>query len=316
LRLENQRLVAQAHRQERDRLAADLVLTWASFSLLDWPDLPVKPDRVRKTCNYVIELDPQNAGAYALRGRLSLLEGNYDSAQQDCTKALEIKADNFLALRTCAHLAQMKGDFETARKYFEPALSNYQLTTDLPRDFHNRARLRRIDGEYDAAIEDHNRAVAFSPDFGLTWKGRGVTKYMRGDVDAAIEDLERAMVLPGDRAVQCSLWIWEMRMLRRAPDDRPAAEKALAKAEQVAEGNAFWTGLLAVWRGQEAADDFLTPLEADSRAQACYYLGAKTLVEGRKEEAAEYFKKAAEPVLSGYDEFDLARWHLRRLKIR
>ncbi|UCF33522.1 MAG: protein kinase [Phycisphaerales bacterium] len=314
LRLENERLAAEAQREDRDRLATELVLAVASTSLLDWPNLPIPPDSMLETCNHVIELDEQNAGAYALRGRLCLLRGDNDSAQRDCTKALALDPDNFLALRTAAHLALKKGDFAEARKYYEPALQNYQLATDLPRDFHNRARMRRIDGEYDAAIEDHNRAVSLRPDYGLAWKGRGVTNYMRGDVDAAIQDLEHAASLPGDRAVQCGLWIWEMRMLRDAPGDREEAEDALQKVERAAEGNPFWEELIAVLRGRQTPDECLSPLEGSDLAQVCYYLGAEALVGGREEEAAEYFEEAADFVLRGQDEFDLARWHIWQLE--
>lgn len=103
-------------------------------------------------------------------------------------------------------------------------------------------------------------------------------------------------------------------MLRDAPGDREEAEEVLQKVEQAAEGNPLWEELIAVLRGRQTSDEYLSPLEGDDLAQACYYLGAKALVDGREEEAAEYFEEAADFVLHGHDEFDLARWHFRQLE--
>ena len=314
LRLENMRLAAQTQRVENDRLADKLMLAIASNTQLDWDKLPIEAAQMLKTCDRVIQLDDQNAGAYAIRARIHFRAGDNSSAEKDCTKALAIEPDNVLALRTCAYVAAKEGDLETAGNLFNRVFQSYALATDLARDFHNSACVRRGLGDYKAAMEDHDRAVVLAREFGLAYKGRGVTRYMHGDIDGSIGDLEHAAVLPGRRAVQCYLWIWEMRMRRGAPGDREAVGEALNKAEKAAEGNSFWKGLIAVWRGRQQPDEYLSQLKGDDRAQACYYLGAKTLAEGRKEEVVEYFKTAADPVLRGYDEFDLANWHLRRLQ--
>ena len=302
---------ARARTQARDR---ELILTVASNTLLDWDKLPIKPGRMLETCNRVIQQDDQNAAAYAIRSRIHFREKEYGLASKDCTKALAIEPDNVLALRTCAYMAVQEGDSKAACILFTRAFKAYALATDLPRDFHNSALMRRSLGEYKGAIADHGRAVALARDFGPVYKGRGVTRYMSGDIDGGIADLEHAAELPGKRAVQCYLWIWEMRMRRGAPGDLEAAEEALNKAEKAAEGNADWEGLMAVWRGRQQPDEFLASVKGDDRAQACYYLGAKALTEGRREEVVEYFKNAADPVLRGYDEYDLANWHLRQIQ--
>lgn len=301
-------------RRERDRLATEVTLMEAQAQLLDFENRPVQRSRMLQTCNRAIELDAENTKAYALRARVYFLMKDYQAAEKDCTRALEREPENVLALRTCAFVAQNKGDFNTARDMYERGLNAYAFTEDLPRDYYNRARLRRLAGEYEAAMNDHNRAVALRPDFRRAHKGRGVTRYMLGQIDGAIEDLERAASLGQERAVQCYQWIWEMRMLRGAPGDREAAEKALVDAEHVARSDWRAQGVIAVWRGKRDAEEFLSSLKAPAdRAQAYYYFGAKALVEGRKDQAAEYFKKAADPVLHQWDEFDLAQWHLSRL---
>jgi tetratricopeptide (TPR) repeat protein len=302
-----------AERQERRRLVAEALLAEVAVLFSDFRSKSSDRDRALQICNDVLDADDTNAMAYAVRGRVHRLSKAYILAAADCTRALEIDPDNFLALRTCAFVNYINGRYEAAGPMYEQALSTYRFTDDLPRDFHNRACLRRHDGEYLAAMEDHNRAVALNPDYGITRKGRGATRYMLGDVDGAIDDLERAASLPGNRGIQCHLWIWEMRRLRDLPGDREAAAQAFAKAELAARRDPVTEGLLAVLRGQREADDYIGSLEASDRTQSSYYLGAKALIEGRKKEAAEYFKIAATFRGRVDDEQDLAQWHLRQL---
>ena len=317
---------AWAERQERHRLEAEALMAEAAVQLSDFRSDFFDRNRVLQACSDVLEVAPGDAKAYAVRGRVRYLNGAYKLAAVDCDKALKIDPENILALRTCAFVHHKNLRFDTARRMYEQALSAYKFTIDLPRDFHNRAHLRRCDGEYRVAMQDHDRAVALAPDYGLAWKGRGVTRYMIGDVDGAIDDLERAASLPrgetGDRALQCYLWIWEMRRLRDAPGDREAAAEAFKKAEVAAQdrpvtdpGRPVTEGLVAVLRGERAPDDYLGSLEASDKVRGSYYIGAKALVDDRKEDAAKYFKIASErEPREVNDEPDLAEWHLRRLR--
>ncbi|UCC32652.1 MAG: protein kinase [Phycisphaerales bacterium] len=313
--LNRAQLEAQLERQERDRLASEASMMEANVLLSDFQIGSLDRDRVLQACNQVLEVDDQNAKAYAVRARVHFLRSDYDLAESDCAKALELEPKNVLALRTCAIVALDKGEFNTAGDLYERALEAYKFTIDLPRDFFNRARLRRRAGKYEEALKDNERAVALVPTYGLAYKGRGLTRYMLGQIDGAIEDLERAASLGPERAVQCYQWIWEMRMLRDARGDREAAEEALNKAQQTARSDRRAQGVIAVWRGQRGAEELLSSLrdQAD-QAQAYYYFGAKALVQGRREQAAEYFEKAADHVLHQWDEFDLAQWHLSRLE--
>jgi serine/threonine protein kinase/Tfp pilus assembly protein PilF len=303
--------------RERDRLAVSLELLEASVPMRDYANRPEEQARALRICNRAIELDGANGNAFALRAKLRQQAGDKRAAEADCKTALTLDAHNALALRTCAFANLEKGHFEAAAQQYELALASYALTWDLPRDFHNRGRVRRIAGRYETALEDHDRAVALAPDNGQPYKGRGVTRWMAGDIDGAINDLERAASLEGDRGAQCYLWIWEMRMLRNGPGDREAAEDALAAAESAAKSDRRVTGLIDVWRGRQAADDHLAGLarlgDPTDVPQAHYYLGAKSLVDGRTQEAAGHFERAADPVLHAFDEYDLARWHLTRL---
>ncbi len=324
-------------RQEQERLAWMLEVNVGLFDFDDSPlaiselisfhSQPLALSDMYSACNRLLALDPDNARALAIRGRVSFRRGDAVAAERDAHRALALQPDNRLALRTLAFALMSRGEWSKARTMYEKALKGYEMSTDLPRDFHNRARLRRMEDEYDAALQDHDRAVAFSPDMPRVIRGRGITHYMKGDTDGAIRDFKRAAVVAieegkersddemASSAVQCYLWIWEIRSLRNEPGDREAAARALDLAEQAAQPYPLARDMMAVWRGRKNADEYLRSLarRPDDQAQVHYYLGVQALVEGRRHEAVNHFNVAANPVLNQWEEFDLARWHLRRL---
>lgn len=311
-RLENE---WYAERLERQRLANDVLLMEALSSTWEFEYRPSQRRRVMKTCDEAIKLDETNARAYALRAKIHVLDGHYDLAGADCAKAFRLDPNDLLALRTCAFVSQFNGEFEVALAQYERAMGTYSYTDILPRDFHNRGRMRRIAGDYEGALQDCNIAAALAPENGLVLRGRGITKYMMGDIDGAIEDLEEAAKYLESRVVTLYLWIWEMRMLRDAPGDRAAASKAFNLAEEAAAAQELAVGLMAMWHGERTVKEHLDSLtEANDRAQVHYFVGIKALVAGRKDEAVAHFRQAVDPpVLYQWGEFELARWHLQRL---
>ena len=61
-------------------------------------------------------------------------------------------------------------------------------------------------------------------------------------------------------------------------------------------------------------DDVLPAIADDSeRCVALYYLGARALVEGRREDATHFFQSSLDTDQRIEDEYWLARWHLKRL---
>jgi len=322
-RLENERQIA---RLEQIRLANEFQVAEAALTLQDLANQPIERRNVLRTCDDAIRKDDTNARAYAVRARVHYLDGDYASATSDCHRALEFDADNVLALRTCAFTAQDSGDFAVARELYERAMAKFSFTVDLPRDFYNRGRMRRIAGDSKGALEDNNRAVALAPQNGLALRGRGVTRYMMGDRSGAIADLEEAARYLDDRVVTLYLWIWEMRMLRNEPGDREAAEHAFTLAEnasqtqnlaeKASQKQNLAVGLMAMWRGERSPEEHLASLtKADDRAQVHYYLAVQALVAGHREQAIEHFHRVVDPpVLHRWAEFDLALWHLQRLK--
>lgn len=317
--------VAKANETERElhtlrelsRLEAELRLLEEGYSVERVDPSPAQRRRLLKIADDVLALDANNAKAYALRAKVRVLDENYALALPDCEKALRIDPSDILALRTCAWIAQNEGDFQPALEQYEKAMNSYAYLVDLPRDFYNRGRMRRLVGDYDGAIADFQIAAQLADD---THKGRplrqqAVTRYMAGDVEGALKGLASAAEYLGDKVVTLYLRVWEIHRLRDAPGDREAAQVAWEKAEAVAAYQPLAQLFVQYWRGEIGEDEYIKRLPTeDDRAQGYYYLGVRALVDGDKKKATEHFQRVVSaPTFHRWPEYDVARWHLQRL---
>ena len=256
---------------------------------------------------------------HAQRAKLLTLSKQYRAAWEECNRALQLNPENSLALRTKGHLLLMRGEFEAAQDVYDRGLQPFETVRLLPEDFHNRGRVHQLLGNYNKALADHDRAIALAPDVSgrhgsQLYVSRGLTRALAGDIDEAIKDLTHAPSLDPTWTLQCSLWIWEMRMLRGEPGDQQAAEAALATAAAAETGDPFDKSYVDVCRGDLGPAEALAAAKTDDqRFFMNYYLGARALVEGRREDAKNRFEACVASPVYEYSEYDLAQGHLRRL---
>jgi serine/threonine protein kinase/predicted negative regulator of RcsB-dependent stress response len=254
----------------------------------------------------------ERANLFAKQAKSLQLNGKHDLAWDRCQAALDLDPDNSLALRTKAFLLLWeRGDFQAALEAYDKGLAPLELAAE---DFHNRARLRRIVGQWSLALEDHDTAIALAPRRGTLYASRAMTQRLRGEVDLAIEDLMKAWELDSTWALQGNLWVWEMRMLRGNPGDSDAAATALAQAQSAKTGDPLDQLYVEICRGAATPEQGLNRCGTDrQRFFAYYYLGAKALVDGHRVEAGDWFRQCVASGVRRAQEFDLARWHLDQL---
>jgi tetratricopeptide (TPR) repeat protein len=113
--------------------------------------------------NSVLRLDPKNTYAYASRGRLHNLKGEFALSIADYTEALR----------------------------YEP---NYAYA------FAQRGATQGRLGNLDAALNDLNEAVRLEPDNSSTLVSRGCTYVLKGDLRGAIADFDEAILLEPQNA--------------------------------------------------------------------------------------------------------------------
>lgn len=116
----------------------------------------------------VIDIDPDYAPAYGLRGLVYALRQEYEAALADYTAALNADSDYLAALN-------------------------------------NRGVIHAALRDYDAALADFAAVLAAEPDDVFAYANRGTIRALQGDYPTAIADLEQAITLSGIEAVVAEL---------------------------------------------------------------------------------------------------------------
>lgn len=133
-----------------------------------------------------------------------LAEKDPKMAIRHYTKALEKNSrfDLALALRGAAWHAL--GDNETAMKDLNRAIEMAGEAEHLARN--TRGIVRREQGDYRGAIEDHTRAIELNPQFAAAYAERAEAWMVLGEDGKSIDDYQRAVDLePDDAPAQIGL---------------------------------------------------------------------------------------------------------------
>jgi tetratricopeptide (TPR) repeat protein len=142
--------------------------------------------------NTALELDPENADAYAGRGHVYLDLEDYDTALADEDRAIELDED-------CQQAYSLRGslysvvfaDYDAAEADFNRAI---ELDPSDHEALNDRAALYLSMHEWERAIDDLDRALAIGG-FAMGYYNRGYA-YRRLDEDEqAVEDLTNAIIL-------------------------------------------------------------------------------------------------------------------------
>jgi len=132
-----------------------------------------------------LEMDPQDAELYFLRGR-----AHYDYATQlslDLT-GQPPEAVPFLPDEVTGQLEQAVADYTSA----------IQLDPQYAKAYNNRGNARATLGELEGALEDYDQALDLDDMLDLTYFNRGVIHYRLRNYEAAVLDLEMYLELVPD----------------------------------------------------------------------------------------------------------------------
>ncbi|MCX7704306.1 MAG: protein kinase, partial [Planctomycetota bacterium] len=90
----------------------------------------------------------------------------------------------------CGRVKHLEGDYDGAIEDYNKAL---ELDPENADAYGNRGFARSATGDYDGAIKDFNKAIELSPTDALAYAGRGFAKAARGDYEGAIRDCDKAI---------------------------------------------------------------------------------------------------------------------------
>lgn len=253
-------------------------------------------------CTRAIDLGFEQATVYGIRATAHFHRKAFEQASLDVEHALTFGEHNTLIGRVLCDLGhrQLKaGEFDEAFSLYKKGMRE---SYGEARDFYYRARLFRLRGEYEQALQDHDNALRSEPDIALMILSRGLTLRMMGRLQEAERDFERASQLDPRSTTQAFLWIWEMRSLAGNPD----AAAALRTAKQGATDSLDH-------RLVELCSPTVARPTVEEPAQQLYYWGLRSLIMGDNKSARETFDQVVRSGEHESPEFDLATHHLRAL---
>ena len=105
-------------------------------------------------------MDPNKPYFYLWRGVVYYQQGDYDSAIEDVTKALELEPDNAPAYIHRSLIYRTKGDYDSA---IEDVTKTLELEPNNFDAYIHRGLIYRTKGDYDRSLLDFNKAIQLNP---------------------------------------------------------------------------------------------------------------------------------------------------------
>jgi tetratricopeptide (TPR) repeat protein len=267
--------------------------------------------------NTALKLDQKHAGAYSLRGWLSLMRGGYESAYDDASKAigLDPASAQGYSVRGAAALGLGPSDDE----YYEDAYDDFsmaiKLAPQVPEWWYNRASVMEVWGNrlerdtdlargHQAAIERYTGLLKKYKDRPVLWIRRAGALRRAGQVQAAIRDYDSALALDPKMA---AAYVQRARARHSLGDYAKAAVDA-AKAVSLASRNAEAYAVRAaafykLGRPQAAMADCNKAIALEPKLAYAYHIRALLKLDmNRKKDAVRDWQKAIEydPAQKGF----------------
>ena len=139
--------------------------------------------------NRTVDLQPDFAEAYRMRGRAYVAESNPDQAIRDFTRLAELRPRDALALAERGFARLDKKDYVNAIADADRAIA---IDPKLARAYNLRGTARREAGDPRKAVEDFTKAVELEPDLDNYFQ-RASTYQLIGNYQKAIADFDKAL---------------------------------------------------------------------------------------------------------------------------
>jgi Flp pilus assembly protein TadD len=139
-----------------------------------------------------IDLDPQNAQSYSLRGVAKSELGHKAGAIEDLNRAINLNPKDAKAYNNRANAKSDIGDNQGAIDDYNQAIA---LNPKLAQSYAGRGVAKSRVGDNQGAIANYNQAIVLNPDYAEAYHGRGNAKFMSGDKNGSIEDARKAAEL-------------------------------------------------------------------------------------------------------------------------
>lgn len=148
--------------------------------------------------NKAVELNPQYAMAFLLRGNLRESNKEIEGALSDYNRAIEIAPDAHgmeVGYNNRSIIRLMKGDITGALADINHAI---KLNPRHAAFYNQRAIVRLQQGESNDYVADYEKALELNPKLPSAYYGRGGYRFRQGDLEGAAADYDKAIeFMPG-----------------------------------------------------------------------------------------------------------------------
>jgi tetratricopeptide (TPR) repeat protein len=146
-----------------------------------------------------IDFNPESARAFAGRGEVKFLLGDYRGAILDCRKSTELDPSAAEAYCILGRAEQAVGDFRSAIREYGKAIDINPHHSAINMTYFYRGFAKSESGNDAAAILDYNKSLEIAPD-GMVYLKRGLSKINVVDRKGACLDFAKAKEMGNQEA--------------------------------------------------------------------------------------------------------------------
>lgn len=139
----------------------------------------------------------QKPWSYYYRALTEIRDGRDDLAMDDLVRALELKEDFALAYHERAGIKRREGDYQGSHFDYEQAIAS---DPDFALAYNNRGSVKILLGDYRGAIEDYSKALELDPELYIALNNRGYARYFTENKEGALLDFNAAITGGGQHA--------------------------------------------------------------------------------------------------------------------
>lgn len=150
-----------------------------------------------ETIDKIIDMKPQSARAYYLRGVTRRIKKNFTGSIEALNTTLRINPDFYAAYGERAIAKHMADDLDGAIEDYEVFVKYFPK---YPSAYVDLGAVYTQKGSYKKAIAEYDQAIKLKPENNLAYRERGYVKVKSGDYDGAIEDFTEALEFKADDA--------------------------------------------------------------------------------------------------------------------
>ena len=262
-----------------------------------------KLDQPRKAIqyfNFSIDSDPRFYENYIARGNIKVHLKKYKDAMSDFNKAIELILENkeIIDSLNLSSAYNNKGLIKrNFYKNFDASIEDFNRASEFRPNYflpiYNRGRAKSEKGDYEGSIKDYSKAILFDPNNAKIYYERGRSKRRLKDFEGAINDFTKAIKFDSKQSVfynDRGLIFAKLGKFNEAISDY---DKAIASNKSAYSYNNRGFAKYKIGKYEEALLDCNISLKLDSTNSWVYYsLGLIAFEGGKQAEACDHLLKS------------------------